>query len=61
MFIAFLYMFRATISPSSGDNTVPMRYLVFVTLLWMTVRYAYRTCVLHKSVIHIELQILGDA
>jgi len=32
MFIAFLYMFRATMCPSSGENTVPMRHLVFVTL-----------------------------
>jgi hypothetical protein len=32
MFIAFLYMFRATKCPSSGENTVPMRHLVFVTL-----------------------------
>jgi len=32
MFIAFLYMFRATMCPSSGEITVPMRHLVFVTL-----------------------------
>ena len=32
MFIAFLYMFRATICQSSGENTVPMRHLVLVTL-----------------------------
>ena len=32
MFIAFLYMFRATMCPSSGENTVHMRHLVFVTL-----------------------------
>jgi len=32
MFIVFLYMFRATMCPSSGENTVPMRHLVFVTL-----------------------------
>jgi len=30
MFIVFLYMFRATMCPSSGDITVPMRRLVFV-------------------------------
>jgi len=30
--IAFLYMFRATMCPSSGENIVPMRHLVFVTL-----------------------------
>jgi hypothetical protein len=29
MLIAFLYMFRATMCPSSGENTVPMRHLVF--------------------------------
>ena len=32
MFIAFPYVFRATVCPSSGENTVPMRHLVFVTL-----------------------------
>jgi len=31
-FITFLYMFRATMCPSSGENTVPMRHLVFVTV-----------------------------
>ena len=43
MFIAFLYMFRETMCPSSGENTVPMRHLVLVTLYTqMTVRYAGR-------------------
>jgi hypothetical protein len=32
MFIAFLYMFRATMCPSSEEKTVPPRHLVFVTL-----------------------------
>jgi len=32
MFIAFLYRFRATMCPSSGENAVPMRRLVLVTL-----------------------------
>ena len=32
MFIAFLYMFRANMCPSQGENTVPMRRLVFVTV-----------------------------
>ena len=32
MFIAILYMFRTTMFSSSGENTVPMRRLVFVTL-----------------------------
>jgi len=37
MFIVFLYMFRATIFPSSGENTVPMRQLVFFTLCgWLS-------------------------
>jgi len=31
MFIAFLYMFQATTCPSSGENTVHMQHLVFVT------------------------------
>jgi len=30
--IAFLYMFRAAMCPTSGENTVPMRHLVSVTL-----------------------------
>jgi hypothetical protein len=32
MFISFLYMFRATMCPSSGETTVSVRHLVFVTL-----------------------------
>ena len=32
MFISFLYMFRTIMCPSSGENTVLMRHLVFVTL-----------------------------
>jgi hypothetical protein len=32
IFIDFLYTFLATMCPSSGENTVPMRYLVFVIL-----------------------------
>jgi len=32
MFIVFLNMFRATMYSSSGENTVYMRHLVFVTL-----------------------------
>jgi len=32
MFISFLYMFRTTMCPSSGEITVSMRHLVFVTL-----------------------------
>jgi len=32
VFISILYMFRATISPLSGEITVSMRHLVFVTL-----------------------------
>jgi len=36
MFIAFLYMFRATMCPSSGENTVPMRHLEFVTVSFRT-------------------------
>jgi hypothetical protein len=40
MFIALLHMFRATMCPSSGENTVPMRHLVFVTLYgWLVCRY----------------------
>jgi hypothetical protein len=32
MFISILYMFRATMWPSSGEITVSIRHLVFVTL-----------------------------
>jgi len=32
VFIYFLYIFRATMCPSSGENTVLVRHLVFVTL-----------------------------
>ena len=32
MFISYLYMFRATMCPPSGEITVCMRHLVFVTL-----------------------------
>jgi hypothetical protein len=37
MFISFLHMFRATVCPSSGENTVPMRQLGFVILYeWLS-------------------------
>jgi hypothetical protein len=37
MFIVFLYVFRATMCPSSGEIIVPMRHLVFVTLYgWLS-------------------------
>jgi len=39
MFISFLYVFWATMCPSSGEITVSMQHLVFVTL-WMTAWYA---------------------
>jgi len=39
MYIYFLYMFRATMCPSSGEITVSMQHLLFVTV-WMTVWYA---------------------
>jgi len=35
MFIAFLYMFRTTMCPSSGENTSPMPH-VLVTLYRVT-------------------------
>jgi len=38
MLISILYMFRATMCPSSGEFTVSMRYLVYVTV-WTTVWY----------------------
>jgi len=37
MFISFLYMFQATMCPSSGETTVFMRHLVFVTVCgWLS-------------------------
>jgi len=46
-------MFRATMCPSSGENTLPMRHLVFVTL--------YNDCLggrkfppVYQTVIYIE-------
>ena len=52
MFIAFLYMFRATMCPSSGENTVPMQHLVFVTLyMWYAGRNEFRHA--YQTVIHI--------
>jgi len=33
MFVSFLYMFQATMCPSSGETTVFMRHLIFVILL----------------------------
>jgi len=42
MFISFLYTFRATMSPSSGEITVPRIYATLVICYseWMTVWYA---------------------
>jgi hypothetical protein len=52
MFISFLYMFRVTIYPSSGELTVSVRHLVFVTLYgWNSFHPSYQT------VIHTEWQI----
>ena len=37
MFISFLYMFRGTMLPSSGETTVSVRHLVFVILYaWLS-------------------------
>jgi len=41
MFIAFLYMFRTAMCPSSGENIVPMRHLVLVTYIdWLIPGFA---------------------
>jgi len=32
MFISIFYMFRATMCPSSGESTVLIHHLVYVTL-----------------------------
>jgi len=36
MFISIVYVFRATMCPSSGELTVSRRYLVYVTLCGQT-------------------------
>jgi hypothetical protein len=51
MYISFLYVFRATIYPSSGEIIVSIRHLVFVTV-WMTVWYAGFHSTLHTSHLH---------
>ena len=38
MFISIPYMFRATMCPSSGEITVSMRHLVFVTLKQVNIK-----------------------
>jgi hypothetical protein len=40
MFISFLYMFRATICPSSGESTVFMRHLV--DCIWNVMAHAQK-------------------
>ena len=45
MFISFLYMFRATMCPSSGEITVSMRHLVFVTLCGWVFSMQVGTCI----------------
>jgi len=46
MFIAFLYMFRANMCPSSGENTVPMRILVLVTFYtWLSGMQGVPPCI----------------
>jgi hypothetical protein len=48
MFISFIYMFRATMCPSSGEITVSMRHLVFVTLCgWLSGMKSGIHCTLH--------------
>jgi hypothetical protein len=51
-------MFRATMCPSSGENTVPMRHLVFVTLYrWLSgMQNGIPICI---TVIYIEWHIPG--
>jgi len=51
-------MFRATMCPSSGENTVHMRHLVFVTLYrWLACRAEFRPA--YRTVIYTEWQIPG--
>jgi len=46
MFISFLYMFQATMCPSSGGTTILMRHLVLVILYgWLS---AYQTVIHNK-------------
>ena len=60
MFIDFLYVFRATVCPSLGENAAPMRHLVFVTLDdYLLCRAEFRPA--YQTVIYIEWQIPGFA
>jgi len=42
VFISFLYMFRATVCPSSGEPTVFMRHLVLVILKQVDLSTCFR-------------------
>ena len=56
MLIAFLYMFRVTLCPSSGENTVPMRHLVFVTF------YVYSTlCTPRVFLKRFDIRVVGQS
>ena len=61
MFIGFLYMFRATMCPSSGENTVPMRHLVFVALYRRMTGMQGGIRPAYQSSIYKERQIPGVA
>ena len=45
MFISILYMFRKTMCPSSGELTVSMRYLVYVSLCGRPSGMQVGTCI----------------
>ena len=49
--MSFLYMFRATMCPSSGEITVSMRHLVLVTLCGglSGMQCAYQTVIINIS------------
>jgi len=57
VFFSFLYMFRANMCPSSGEITVSMRHLVFVTLCgWLSVLKCANQTVIH-TVTNIKCRI----
>ena len=55
MFISILYMFRAAMCPSSGEITVSMRHLVFVTLRQDNGLKLQRLCYKMEGISYIKL------
>ena len=58
MFISFLYMFRVTMCPSSGETTVFMRHLVLILCGWLSGMQGEMKLVRQSSVQNNEYQVL---